>query len=35
MTVGWIKMAGEPLSEEASHYITILTDLLRGRENKE
>uniref|UniRef100_UPI003FEF9780 hypothetical protein n=1 Tax=Megasphaera elsdenii TaxID=907 RepID=UPI003FEF9780 len=35
MTVGWIKMAGEPLSEEPSHYITILTDLLRGRENKE
>ena len=33
MTVGWIKMAGEPLPEEAAHYITILTGLLKGRES--
>lgn len=33
MTVGWIKIAGEPLLEEARHYITILAGLLEGREH--
>lgn len=33
MTVGWIKIAVEPLPEEARHYITILAGLLEGREH--
>lgn len=33
MTVGWIKIAGDSLPEEACHYIESLTGLLEGRES--